>query len=70
MATTNLAARVAALQASTQPSPAPTDPVVVTSQVGQALATFEQSLPTSDTGLPVGAWWSNGGIPTRVKVAS
>jgi hypothetical protein len=43
---------------------------VVTSQVGQALATFEQSLPTSDTGLPVGAWWSNGGIPTRVKVAS
>lgn len=24
------------------------------------------SLPTSWVGLPVGAWWNNGGIPTKV----
>lgn len=70
MATTNLTARVAALVAGTSPAPLPSDPVVLTSQLSTALANFEQSLPTSDTGLPVGAWWSNGGIPTRVKVAS
>lgn len=50
----------------------PTNPSDPAAQAALAalLASFEGGLPQSDAGLPVGAWWSNGGIPTRVKVAS
>jgi hypothetical protein len=62
MSTTALQARIAALQASAQPTPPPADPVVLTSQLAAKLATVASSLPATQPSASGVLWRNNGAL--------
>ncbi len=41
--------------------------VLASNLFGSGMSAWLATLPTSYTGLPIGAWWNNGGTPVQVQ---